>query len=225
MECAVALVPTPATTFARPPTASLTAARIWPSSATEVVGDSPVVPDTTTPSWPCSTRWAAIRAVPSRSTEPSAWKAVAMAVSTRPNGAAGRDVMSYRLSPPGTGPSRPATHRGPFCPAPGPLTRSGWTRREIVMTVLVVYATRYGATRGIAERIAKTLNQTGHDAQLARASEAGDVKGYDAFVIGSAAYKGGWLDEATDFVTANLDLLADRPVWLFSSGPLGTSPT
>ena len=93
------------------------------------------------------------------------------------------------------------------------------------MTVLVVYATRYGATRGIAERIAKTLNQTGHDAQVARASEAGDVKGYDAFVIGSAAYKGGWLDEATDFVNTNLNLLAARPVWFFSSGPLGTSPT
>jgi menaquinone-dependent protoporphyrinogen oxidase len=93
------------------------------------------------------------------------------------------------------------------------------------MTVLVVYATRYGATRGIAERIAKTLNQSGHDAQVARASEAGDVKGYDAFVIGSAAYKGGWLDEATRFVNTNLDLLTTRPVWLFSSGPLGTSPT
>ena len=93
------------------------------------------------------------------------------------------------------------------------------------MTVLVVYATRYGATRGIAERIAKALNQSGHDAQVARASEAGDVKGYDAFVIGSAAYKGGWLGEATDFVNNNLDLLAARPVWLFSSGPLGTSRT
>ena len=93
------------------------------------------------------------------------------------------------------------------------------------MTVLVVYATRYGATRGIAERIAKTLNQTGHDAQVARASEAGDVKGYDAFVIGSAAYQGGWLDEATDFVSTNLNVLATRPVWLFSSGPLGTSRT
>ena len=64
---------------------------------TLVVGDSPVVPDTTTPSWPWSTRWAAIRAVRSRSTEPSSWNAVAIAVRTRPKGAAGADVMPDRL--------------------------------------------------------------------------------------------------------------------------------
>ena len=58
----MALVPTPATTVARSPTASLTARRIC-RSRDEVVGDSPVVPETTTPSWPWSTRWVAIRAV------------------------------------------------------------------------------------------------------------------------------------------------------------------
>ena len=58
------LVPTPATTVARSPTASLTAARISPSSATVVVGLSPVVPLTTTPSWPWSTRCRAMAAVP-----------------------------------------------------------------------------------------------------------------------------------------------------------------
>ena len=83
---------------ARSPTASLTAARIWPSSATVVVGDSPVVPDTTTPSLPLSTRWRAIAAVPSRSTEPSSANAVAIAVRTRPNGVAGAVVMGFRLS-------------------------------------------------------------------------------------------------------------------------------
>jgi hypothetical protein len=31
--------------------------------------------------------------------------------------------------------------------------------------------------------------------------------------------------DATAFVMSNRDLLADRPVWLFSSGPLGTDAT
>ena len=91
----------PGDDVARSPTASLTARRMPPSSATLVVGDSPVVPETTTPSWPWSTRCAAIRAVPSRSTEPSSWKAVAIAVSTRPKGAEGVVVAmgsGYRLT-------------------------------------------------------------------------------------------------------------------------------
>src|SRR4051794_8313725 len=62
-----------------------------PVSARLHVGLSPVVPLTTTPSWPCSTRWWAIAAVPSRSTAPSSVKAVAIAVSIRPKGAG--DVM------------------------------------------------------------------------------------------------------------------------------------
>lgn len=52
--------------------------------------------------------------------------------------------------------------------------------------------------------------------------EVGDLAVYDAFVIGSAAYMYRWLKDATDFVKRNRGLLEQRPVWLFSSGPLGT---
>ena len=82
--------------LARSPTASLTARRISRSSRTVVVGLSPVVPLTTTPSWPCSTRWWAMAAVPSRSTAPSSVNAVAIAVSIRPKGA--EDVMGSGYS-------------------------------------------------------------------------------------------------------------------------------
>src|SRR5688572_33148519 len=75
----------------------MTARRISPSSATEVVGASPVVPLTTRPSLPWSARWTATLATPSRSTLPSAVNGVTIAVSTRPNGAAGRLMLS-RLS-------------------------------------------------------------------------------------------------------------------------------
>ena len=42
----------------------------------------------------------------------------------------------------------------------------------------------------------------------------------DAFVIGSGVYMGSWLREPVDFLERNLMVLAHRPVWLFSSGPL-----
>lgn len=90
------------------------------------------------------------------------------------------------------------------------------------MRVLVVYATRYGATQGIAERIAETLNGSGHQAAAVPARSAGVLDGYDAYVVGSAVYMGSWLKEATDFVLRNKAVLAGRPVWLFSSGPIGT---
>ena len=90
------------------------------------------------------------------------------------------------------------------------------------MSVLVTYATKHGATHGIAERIATTLKQRGLEVELKSVGEVGDVAGYDAFVIGSAAYMFHWLNEATEFVRHHRSLLASRPVWLFSSGPLGT---
>jgi menaquinone-dependent protoporphyrinogen oxidase len=90
------------------------------------------------------------------------------------------------------------------------------------MNILVAYASRHGATRGIADRIASTLTTDGFDVTLRSVSEVDGVDGYDAFVIGSAAYMGRWLNEATRFVRRNRDALAGRPLWLFSSGPVGT---
>lgn len=90
------------------------------------------------------------------------------------------------------------------------------------MRVLVVYASKYGATKGIAERIALTLNQSGQQAAAVSASHAGLQDGYDAYVIGSAVFMGSWMKEATRFVRHHAELLSTKPVWLFSSGPIGT---
>lgn len=90
------------------------------------------------------------------------------------------------------------------------------------MRILVAYASRHGATRGIAERVAQKLGRHGLEVTLQPVEKAGAVDEYDAFVIGSAAYMGGWLKEATRFVERHRSLLASRPVWLFSSGPVGT---
>ena len=90
------------------------------------------------------------------------------------------------------------------------------------MKVLVGYSSKYGATEGIAERIAATLQTAGQDATAVPLADVGDASAYDAFVIGGGAYMGSWRKDATRFVRKHRDLLASRPVWLFSSGPLGT---
>jgi menaquinone-dependent protoporphyrinogen oxidase len=92
------------------------------------------------------------------------------------------------------------------------------------MNVLVAYASRHGATKGIAERIAGSLVAAGFTTEARSVKDVRDLTGYDAFVIGSAAYMFHWLKEATQFAKRHRAVLAERPVWLFSSGPLGTDP-
>ena len=93
------------------------------------------------------------------------------------------------------------------------------------MSMLVAYASKHGSTQGIAERIAEKLTAVGQKAVASPVKAVGDLAGIDAFVVGSAAYHGHWQKEAAEFVRGNRAVLADRPVWLFSSGPLGTEAT
>ncbi len=86
--------------------------------------------------------------------------------------------------------------------------------------VLIVYGSRHGGTAGIAERIGEVLRAEGLTSELAAADRVGDVGGADAFVIGSGVYMGSWLKEPLAFIEEHTDVLAARPVWLFSSGPV-----
>ena len=96
------------------------------------------------------------------------------------------------------------------------------------MRVAVVCASHYGATRGIAEHLAGALVHSGADVAVFDAAEpphAEAVAGFDAFVVGSAVYLGHWLRDAASFVRRYQPTLLEHPVWLFSSGPLGTPAT
>jgi menaquinone-dependent protoporphyrinogen oxidase len=86
--------------------------------------------------------------------------------------------------------------------------------------VLVVYASRHGATRGIAERIGDVLRTKGLEVDVAPADEVAGVGRADAVVVGSAVYMGTWLKEGTEFIKRNEVVLAELPLWLFSSGPI-----
>jgi menaquinone-dependent protoporphyrinogen oxidase len=99
---------------------------------------------------------------------------------------------------------------------------AGSTKRVPTMTVLVTYASKHGATEGIARAVADRLRERGIEAEARPAHEVRDIDGFTAAVIGSAVYAGSWMREAMSFVHAYGADLAKLPVWLFSSGPLGT---
>jgi menaquinone-dependent protoporphyrinogen oxidase len=92
------------------------------------------------------------------------------------------------------------------------------------MPVLVAHATKHGSTRGIAERIAERLCAAGLTAEALPVAGVRDFRGYDAVVLGSAIYMFHWLGEARSFARRHRADLAARPLWLFSSGPLGPEP-
>lgn len=93
------------------------------------------------------------------------------------------------------------------------------------MRVLVVHGSRMGSTREIAERIAGQLRASGFEADAVAAADRPDPSVWDAFVVGAGVYAGHWHSDAAAFVRDNRRYLAERPVWLFSSGPVGPSAT
>ncbi len=87
--------------------------------------------------------------------------------------------------------------------------------------ILVTYASKYGATKEIAEKIGAVLRQAGLPADVTPVEGVRDLAAYRGVILGSAVYIGKWQKEAAAFLQANEKALAERPVWLFSSGPSG----
>jgi len=87
--------------------------------------------------------------------------------------------------------------------------------------VLISAASIHGSTSDIAEVIAEVLTEQGLTVTILPPGEVQSIEDYDAVIIGSAVYLSHWLDPAKDLVNRCLDQLRTRPVWLFSSGPVG----
>ena len=88
-------------------------------------------------------------------------------------------------------------------------------------TVLVAYASKYGATKEIAERIGSVLDGKGIKADVVSAEKPASIDKYDAIVAGSAVYIGRTRKEMRRFLAQNEGKLSRKPVWLFTSGPTG----
>ena len=92
------------------------------------------------------------------------------------------------------------------------------------MKVLVAFASKHGATEEIARSIAEILEAQGVPVDVRRMEDVVTALPYSAFILGSAIYMGRWLREARSFVSEHAEILALRPTWLFSSGPIGSLP-
>jgi menaquinone-dependent protoporphyrinogen oxidase len=89
------------------------------------------------------------------------------------------------------------------------------------MRVLVTTASKHGATQEIGARIGSVIGARGHEVDVRCPGEVKELDRYDVIVMGSAVYAGHWQKEAKDLVRRGNGVLANRPVWLFSSGPVG----
>jgi menaquinone-dependent protoporphyrinogen oxidase len=92
------------------------------------------------------------------------------------------------------------------------------------MKVLVTAASKHGATDEVAEAIAEVLARANVAVEVVPPEEVRSLDAYDAVVLGSAVYAGHWLAPARGFVERFVGALRARPVWLFSTGPLGDPP-
>ena len=92
------------------------------------------------------------------------------------------------------------------------------------MKVLVTVASRHGSTGEIGEIVADVLRDAGLIVESLPPENVDALDGFDAVVLGSAVYAGRWLEPARSFGRRHAQALASRPVWIFSSGPIGDPP-
>jgi menaquinone-dependent protoporphyrinogen oxidase len=88
------------------------------------------------------------------------------------------------------------------------------------MSILGAYASTDGAIGQIAERIAQGLRAAGQPADARPVQQAGDLAGYQGFLIGCAADSRHELTQAVRFVARNRDLSARRLVVSVCAGEL-----
>lgn len=83
------------------------------------------------------------------------------------------------------------------------------------MKVLIAYATKYGSTGEVAEKIGKVMESKGAEIRVANIDEKPDPKDYDAAVIGGAVYIGMLNGKTKGFVAKHKKTLKGIPVAYF----------
>lgn len=86
-------------------------------------------------------------------------------------------------------------------------------------SVLVAYATHYGSTREVAEKVAEILAERGIETNVRAAHEVDSLDEYSAVVLGGALYFFRLHKDARRFLSRHRKALMDRPVAVFGMGP------
>jgi menaquinone-dependent protoporphyrinogen oxidase len=92
------------------------------------------------------------------------------------------------------------------------------------MRVLVATSSKHGSTAEIGRAIGSMLRGLGIESNVTEPEAVASVVEYEAVILGSAVYAGHWMKPIKELVERFSDELAERPVWLFSSGPIGDPP-
>lgn len=89
------------------------------------------------------------------------------------------------------------------------------------MKALIVVDGKHGSTLAIADAIRDRLTSEGIDTRVTRPPETSDLAVFDVIILGSAIYVGRWMSSMKAVVNEQAAALRAKPVFLFSSGPLG----
>ena len=89
--------------------------------------------------------------------------------------------------------------------------------------ILLAYASRFGSTQEVAEFIAASLREVGHHVDIQPVQEVTSLDRYEAVVLGAAIYNARWNADAHQFVSQHRGALRQRPVAIFTLGPLSSS--
>ncbi len=87
----------------------------------------------------------------------------------------------------------------------------------------MIAATRHGSTLEVAKSIADRLTTHGHQAVCLEATSGVEPEG-DAVVLGSPLYMGRWLKPAREIAERLCRDEEQRPIFVFTCGPLGDPP-
>jgi menaquinone-dependent protoporphyrinogen oxidase len=87
----------------------------------------------------------------------------------------------------------------------------------------LAYASRFGSTQEVAETITAVLREAGLEVDIKAMEQVETVTQYDAVVLGAAIYNAKWHAGAHQFLSQHLEALRQRPLAIFTLGPLSSS--
>ncbi len=90
-------------------------------------------------------------------------------------------------------------------------------------SVLLAYATRFGSTQEVAETVAASLREAGLKVDLRLMSQVESLDQYEVVVLGAAIYNTKWHADAHQFLAQHQEAFMQRPVAIFTLGPLSNS--
>jgi menaquinone-dependent protoporphyrinogen oxidase len=95
---------------------------------------------------------------------------------------------------------------------------------EMLGTILIAYASKYGSTQEVADSIASTLRARLLRVDVRPVDEIEHLDEYAGVVLGGGIYMGRWHRDARRFARHFTDDLLTLPVAVFALGPIDDDP-